>query len=161
MANPLEFLFSIFLVGHPPFVARLTAEKVKLSDRIEVTRFRRRNGKIVKYQLSLLGIHRPKIYHNALLRDILFHFPDQDFVSFLLTDDVTNLPFVGWPQQKDSGPFMRFGAYDWVWRKNGKDLVATDEGGTFTFSNEEARCLGDILAADRQQQQISPPTFTS
>lgn len=141
---------SAYLVPHPPFITRLVVEQVKLSNRMKLLRYMRKDGKVVKYQVNLLGTHRPKI-HQSLLRDIEFHFPDRDFVAFLLTHDVSNLPYLGWPQRKDSGPLVRFGAYEWVWQEGGKRLVAYDDLPGFILENEEARRLGRIIEDDSRR----------
>jgi hypothetical protein len=106
---------------------------------------------VVKYSVSLTGRHRPGIGHSiyhSLLRDVEFHFANKDFVSFLLTDDVTNLPFVGWPRRKDGGPFMWFGGYEWIWQENIEHLIVSCDLQSLTFSYQEARRLGSLIAAD-------------
>ncbi len=145
--NPLEALLSVYLVAHSPFLARLRVEEIEVGSRLKLFRYTKSNGGTVMYQLRIVK-DGPKSWQNSLLSGIQFAAPDQDFVAFLLTEDVTNHPPVGWPQRKDSGPFMRFGGYEWVWQQDGKHLAAHDELASFTLENHQARQLGCVMAVD-------------
>lgn len=148
--NPLEELFSVYLVPFPPFLARLQVEEVEIGSRLVLRRYKKANGKTAKYLLRIakgglkIDPDGDSFWRGPLLGGVQFT-PDPEFLLFLLAEDVTNLPYVGWPYMKNSGPFMRLGRYDWHWLQDGKYLVALDDGHRFVLENREARLLADAL----------------
>jgi hypothetical protein len=149
--NPLEELFSVYLIPVPPFLARLQVEEVKIGSRLVLFRYSKANGKPIKYQLCIakdglkVDPDGAKFLRGPLLSRIQFLAPDPEFISFLMAEDVTNLPYAGWPQRKNSGPFMCLGRYDWHWQDDGKYLAAFDDSHRFILENREARLLAERL----------------
>lgn len=146
MTGTLEMLFSVYLVPFPPFLARLKADEINLSDRIKLLRYRKSTGETVKYCLLTVKA-RPKVYQNAAMRSIQFAKPDHGFLSFLMLEDTSDLPYVGWPSRKNSGPFVTMGGYEWHWEDDGMRLVAYDGLASFTLETEEAKALARVMDA--------------
>lgn len=146
MPNPLEFFFSVYLVRSPPFFARLEMEKVILSNRIMLLRYRKSDGTLVLFDVTKRDHSYKLVHHGDNIRAIRFFMPEQDFNSFLMTQDVSNLPHVGWPlTRKNSGPYMRMGGYEWRWEEDGAFLAAYDDASSFVLEYEEARALARAM----------------
>lgn len=72
--------------------------------------------------------------------------PKQDFNSFLMTQDVSNLPHVGWPlTRKNGGPSMHMGGYEWRWEEDGAFLTVYEDVSSFVLEYEEARALARAM----------------
>ena len=146
MPNPIEFLFSVYLKGSPPFFARLKMEKVILSDRVKLHRFRKADGTIVLFDVVKRDHRYKRIHHGDNVRAIRFFMPEQDFNSFLMAKDVSNLPHVGWPlTRKNGGPSMQMGGYEWRWVEDGTFLTANEDASSFVFEYQEARALAHAI----------------
>lgn len=131
MPNPLEFLFSLYFVQSPPFLARLNQEEVAFTERLKLSRYRKADGTVVLFDVTKKDRSDRRIPRADNLRGLRFFLPSQDFGSFLLNEL--------------DGHFIYMGGYQWKWSGGGEHLIAYDGASSFVLEKSEAKLLADII----------------
>lgn len=131
MPNPLEILFSIYFIAYPPFFARLEADELQFSNRVKLIRYRRANGKTVRFDLIKRDRKSSRIHRGDNIRAIAFFTPEPDFNSFV--------------SNERNEHFIYMGGYQWKWIESCQYLVAYDGASGFVLEHHEAKLLASSI----------------
>lgn len=124
MTNPIEVLFSIYLVPRPPFVARLLRKEISLSDRVTMLCYSKASGKLVKCDLTKKRRRIFDVVDGDNIRAITIIDPNAELNSILSTPDSESIVY--------------YSGYQWKWTPDYKFLRVYDGASAFYLTAEEA-----------------------
>ena len=127
----------MYLVPHPPFLARLLRKEVFISRRITMLCYSKMNSKVVKYDLTKRRRRIFDVDDGDNIRAITVIDPNAELIS-ILSNPV-------------SDSIIYYSGYQWKWTPDFKFLRIYDGASAFYLTEEEARRIKDITETQSER----------